>query len=168
MMNEGELGEFYQRIGAALCHLQHLEDVLVTFLAMKIIHERRCAGHTFTTSEAQTLLGEKRRILTLGPLIDSCISQKIVRPEHQGRIKDFKRERDWLVHRSIIENGVDLYVAVTRDAAFSRITAIQKEAISLKNVAVADLEGWAAAHEVDVDAAKNQAEKEMRNLNDQS
>jgi hypothetical protein len=165
MMNERELGEFYRRIGAALCHLQYLEDVLVTFLAMKIIHERRGAGHTFTTSDAQTLLTEKRRILTLGPLIDSCISQKIVRHEHQGRFKAFKRERDWLVHRLIIVSGDDLYVAATRHAVFSRITAIQKEAILLKKIAVADLEGWGAAHGVDVGATQNKQKEEERNMN---
>jgi hypothetical protein len=167
MMNGAELGEFYRRIGAALCHLQYLEDVLVTFLAMKIIHERQCAGDTFTTNDAQTLLAEKRRVLTLGPLIDSCISKKIVRQEHKERIKALKRERDWLVHRSIFENGDDLYAAATRNAVFSRVTALQEEAISLKKLAVADLEGWGVSHGVDVDAAQSQAEEEQRKLNNQ-
>ncbi len=167
MMNEGELGEFYRRIGAALCHLHFLEDVLVTFLTMKIVHGLRCAGQTVTTGDAQTLLSDRRRQLTLGPLIDSCISKKIVRPKDQERIKDLKRERDWLVHRCIIESGDDMLVADTRNAVFSRITEIQEEAISLKNVAVEDFEGWAATHGVDVDAAQKQAEAQMRNLSDQ-
>jgi hypothetical protein len=168
MMNEVELGDFYRRIGAALCHLQYFEDVLVTFLTMKIIHEHRCAGRTVTIRDAQTLLADKRRMLTLGPLVDSCISKKIIRPEHQGRIKAFKGERDWLVHRSMVENGDDLYVSAARDAVFSRITAIQEEAISLKKVTLTDFEGWAAAHCVDVSAAQSQAKEAVRNLNHQS
>jgi hypothetical protein len=168
MVNENEFGEFYRRIGAALCHLQYLEDVLVTSLTAKIIHELRCAGQTMTPNDAQTLLADKRRDLTLGPLIDSCISKKIVRPEHQERIKALKLERDWLVHRYIIENGDDVFATATRSVSFSRITAIQEEATALKKIVAADLERWFAKHGVDVDAAKNQAKEEMRNLNDQS
>jgi hypothetical protein len=168
MVNEDEFGEFYRRIGAALCHLQYLEDVLVTSLTAKIIYELRCAGQTVTPDDAQTLLADKRRDLTLGPLIDSCISKKIVQPEHQKRIKALKLERDWLVHRYIVENGDDVFATAARNVGFSRITAIQEEAMALKKIAVADLEGWFAKHGIDVDAAKNQAEEEMRNLNNQS
>jgi hypothetical protein len=167
MVNEVELGDFYRRIGAALYHIQYLEDALVSFLTMKIVHECRCAGQTVTTADAQTLL-EKRRMLTLGSLVESCLSNKIVRPEHLGRIKAFKGERDWLVHRSLIENGDDLYVRATRDAVFSRITAIQEEAMSLKKVTVTDFERWAAAHGVDVKAAEDQAKEALRKLNNQS
>ncbi len=139
MVNEDDFGEFYRRIGATLCHLQYLEDVLVSALTAKISHELRCAGQTVTLGDAQTLLADKRRQLTLGPLLDSCISKKIVRPEHQERAKALKRERDWLVHRYIVENGDDVYAAATRSVGFSRIKAIQEEAISLKKIVVADL-----------------------------
>ena len=105
-MNADELADFYRRIGAALWHLQYLEDILVSFLVMKIIHERRCAGQTVTASEAQTLLADKRRI-TLGPLIEACSSRKIIRLEHQARFETFKIERHWLVHRSLVESGDD-------------------------------------------------------------
>jgi hypothetical protein len=57
-----------------------------------------------------------------------------------------------------------LYVAAARNAVFSRISAIEEEAISLKNIAAVDLEGWAAAHGVDMNAAQHQAEEKVRNL----
>lgn len=167
-MNEVELDDFYRRVGSALYHLQYLEDVLVSFLTRKIIHECRCAGQTIMTADAQTLLAEKRRMLTLGPLVDSCLSKKIVRPEHLERIRALKGERDWLVHRSLIENGDDLYVRGTRDAVFSRIAAIREEAMSLKKLTVTDFERWIAAHGVDVNAAEDQAEEALRRLNNQS
>lgn len=167
-MNENELAEFHQSIGSAVYHLQYLEDVLVSFLTMKIIYERRCAGDKFTSTDAQTLLADKRRELTLGPLIDSCMSKRIIQPQHQARVKALKRERDWLVHRSLVENGDDLYATATRDAIFSRITAIKEEAIALKKVAVLGLERWFAAHGVDMDVAQKQSEESMRNLNNQS
>lgn len=161
-MNVDELADFYRRIGAALWHLQYLEDVLV-FLAMKINHERQCAGQTVTASDAQTLLAEKRRI-TLGPLIEACSSRKVIRPEHQARFEAFKIERHWLVHRSMVESGDDLYDDATRNSVVSRIAAVPQEAISLKGLVVSDCESWVAAHGVDLDAVQDQAEDAMRKL----
>ena len=43
-MNADELEDFYHRVGAAIWHVQYLEDVLVSFLAMKIISPKRSAG----------------------------------------------------------------------------------------------------------------------------
>jgi hypothetical protein len=146
-----ELADLYRRIGAALWHLQYLEDVLVSFLVMKIIHERRCAGRTVTASDAQTLFADKRRI-ALGPLIEACSSRKIIRPEHQARFEAFKNERHWLVHRSLVESGDELYDDATRNSVVSRIATIQQEASSLKGLVVSDFESWGAAHGVDLDA----------------
>jgi len=162
-MNADELADFYRRIGAAIWHLQCLEDVLVSFLVMKIIHEHRCAGQTVTSNDAQTLLADKRRI-PLGPLVKACSSRKIIRPEHQARFESFKIARHWLVHRSLVESGNDLYDDVTRNSIVSRIAAVQQEAISLKGLLVRDCESWAAAHGVDLNAAQVQAEESMRKL----
>ncbi len=162
-MNAEELADFYRRIGSAIWHLQCLEDVLVNFLTVKIIHERRCARQTVTESDARALLAEKRRI-TLGPLIESCTSKKIIAPALQSRFEAYKLERHWLVHRSMVESGDDLYATDTRDAVFTRISALQEEAISLKKIAVRDLEAWMEAHGVDTDAAQNQAEEAIRKL----
>jgi hypothetical protein len=162
-MNAEELADFYRRIGAAVWHLQYLEDVLVSFLAMKIIHERRCAGQTITAADAQNLLADKRRI-TLGPLMEACIKRKIIRPEHQTRFEAFKIERHWLVHRSMVESGDYLYDDVRRIVVFSRIAAIQQEAISLKGLVVNDCELWVARHGVDVAEATSAAEDAVRKL----
>ena len=155
-MNADQLAEFYRRVGAAIWHVQYLEDVLVTFLTMKIIHERRCAGDTI--GDCQELLADKRR-MTVGPLIKSCGRRKIIPPEHSPRFESFKLERHWLVHRSLVENGDDLYPLSTRNAVFGRIAAIQEEAISLKKIVAQDLEVWAAAHGADLEAAHKQAKE---------
>lgn len=83
-MNEHELADFYRRIGAAIWHLQYLEDILVNFLCLKMAHERRCSGDTVSMPDAEALIAEKRK-LTLGPLIESCTSRKIIRPEYRAR-----------------------------------------------------------------------------------
>jgi hypothetical protein len=163
MMNTDELADFYQRIGAALWHLQYLEDVLVNFLVMKIIHEHRCSGKTVTISDAQALLADKR-LLTLGLLVKTCIRRKIIQSENQARFGAFKVERDWLVHRSMVESGDDLYDDATRTTLFGRIATVQQEAISLKGLVASGCTSWAAAHGVDVTAAQDQAEDAMRKL----
>jgi len=162
-MNAEELADFYRRIGSAIWHLQCLEDVLVNFLTVKLIHERRCARQTITESDARALLAEKRKV-TLGPLIDECISKKIIAPALRPRFDAYKLERHWLVHRSMVECGDDLYASGTRDAVFTRISSLQEEAISLKKIIVRDLETWMEAHGVDTDAAQNQAEEAIRKL----
>jgi hypothetical protein len=162
-MNEHELADFYRRIGAAIWHLQYLEDILVNFLCLKTVHERRCSGDTVSMPAAEALIAEKRK-LTLGPLIESCTSRKIIRPENRARFDAFKIERDWLVHRSMIESGDNLYLETKRNAVFSRVAAIQEEARSLGAVMFQDLQSWVASHGVDLDTVNNQAANAIRKL----
>ena len=162
-INADELAALYMRIGAALWHIQFLEDVLVSFLAMKIIHEQRCSGRTVGREEGDALLAEKRRV-TFGPLIESCSSRKVIRPDLRQRFETFKVERHWLVHRSMVENGDDLYLDSAREALLHRVAAIQDEAIVLKKLVASDLDVWIASHGVDVDAAQRQAEETVRKL----
>jgi hypothetical protein len=100
-----ELSDFYRRIGAALWHVQHLENALVQFLTMKEIHERRRAGKKVVEDAAWKLLAEHRKKLTIGPLIETCKRRRIIKKEDTARYAAFKNERHWLVHRSLIENG---------------------------------------------------------------
>lgn len=162
-MNDPELADFYRRIGAAIWHFQYLEDILVNFLCLKTVHERRCSGATVSMPAAEALIAGKRK-LTLGPLIESCISRKIIRPENRTRFDAFKIERHWLVHRSMIENGDDLYLETTRNAVFSRIAAIQEEARLLGAMIFQDLQSWIAANGVDLVWVNKQAEAAIRKL----
>jgi hypothetical protein len=162
-MNEYELGDFYRRIGSAIWHVQYLEDVLVNFLCLKTVHERRCSGQTVSMPDAEALISEKRKV-TLGPLIESCTSRKIIQQKNRARFDAFKIERDWLVHRSMIESGDDLYHETTREAVFDRIAAIQEEARSLGSVVFQDLQSWVASHGVDLDSVNNQGANAIRKL----
>jgi hypothetical protein len=162
-MTADELAGFYNLIGGAIWHIQYLEDALVNFLSMKLLHERRCASATVTLEDAHTLLSEKRR-LTFGPLLESCASRTIIRPEHQPHFEAFKHERHWLVHRSMVETDDALYRDSSRYAGFARIDAVREESIRLKKLVVADLEAWSAAHGVDTPAAQRQAEAAVQKL----
>ena len=158
-----ELADFYQRIGAAIWHVQYLEDALASFLTMKLSHQARCAGTVFGPQEAADLLASKRR-MTFGPLLESALSHKVVRRDHKTEFDTFKEERHWLVHRSMVENGDDLYLQSTRTGVLDRITRIQEEAIRLKKVVAADLEAWAVAHGVDARVVYEQAAEAILKL----
>jgi len=107
-MNADELNEFYRRVGAAIWHVQYLEDVLVSFLAMKILGPKRSGGQAISADEMNALLAQERR-LTLGRLIEACTCQNIISAPLQARFETFKTDRHWLVHRSVVESGDDLY-----------------------------------------------------------
>lgn len=162
-MNETELGYFYHQIGAALWHIQHLEDALVNFLVAKIVHEQRRAGKTVTMPDAEALLAEKRK-LTLGPLIDTCTRYRIISKQAQHHFAKFREERHWLVHRSLAESGDDLYSDPARATVFKRIATVRDDTKSLKDQVVKDLENWMASHGVNVDEAGRNAEAELRKL----
>ena len=94
-----ELDHFYRRIGAALWHIQYLEDVLVSFLVAVQVDQRRLSGNTTTETDAEALLARKCRV-TLGPLIQECIDQKIIPPSLEGRFEVFKEPRQgnlWVI-----------------------------------------------------------------------
>jgi hypothetical protein len=162
-MNAMELSEFYHRIGAALWNLQYLEDALVSFLVMKMIHERRCSGQTITAGAAEVLLAEQRR-LTLGPLIGSCKKHKIIRQNFEPRFEAFKLERHWLVHRSLIDSGDDLYDDAAREKVFNRVATLIEEADSLRAIVFADMKTWTVAHGVTMKAVEEHARTAIRKL----
>ena len=163
-MNAGELDHFYRRAGAALWHVQYLEDVLVNFLTTKILQERRSVGQSVARADGEALLAQSRRKLTLGPLIQACIDKDIITSSLATRFEAFKIDRHWLVHRSLVENGDDLFNDSTREAVFNRILSVQEEAISLKKLIVAALETWLNAQGVDVKAAEKQGKDAFRKL----
>ncbi len=159
-----ELHDLYHAIGGALWYLQYLEDVLVKFLATKALHARRAGGAAVRMRDADEVIARMQRTMTLGKLIQDGGAEGVIRNECLERFRAFKVERDWLVHRSMVENGDDLYLDATREAVFGRIEAIRNEAASLKQIIVEDLESWMAAHGIDVAAAQRQGEQEIRRL----
>jgi len=159
-----ELSDFYRRIGAALWHVQHLENALVQFMTMKEIYELRRAGRRIAEDAAWKLLSEHRKKLTVGPLIEMCKRRRIVKKDDAARYEAFKNERHWLVHRSLIESGDDLYLEATRFEVFRRIQAIEHEASELRDAVANDLTAWAALHGVNIEAAETVALNEIRKL----
>lgn len=158
-----ELADLYHCIGAAIWHVQYLEDVLVSFVTIRIVHERRCAGEIVDTAAAEKFLKKNRR-LTLGPLLKAARQKSIISPADEAEFESFKEARHWLVHRSMVGNGDDLYFGPTRVAFFRRVQDIQDRAILLGKRVAEDMGAWASAHGVDPAEAERQAAAKISKL----
>lgn len=127
-ISEDELAKMYHDIGACVWQIQYLEDVLHTFLTMKIeLKEPGRVPH----KEAMALLAKHRRA-TLGTSIKTAEANSALRRELLDQLRSLKDERDWLVHRSMHQDGDNLYTDSGRGTVFTRLTALQNDSIHLK------------------------------------
>lgn len=122
-----ELNYLYTTIGEAIWHLQHVENVIASYILMKGI-----ARELNSLSASDALKHEKRlNKLPLGNLIGEAEKLNIFEKIEIERIRLFNKERKWVVHNSIFESGSDLYTDSGRKNTFTRLDAFVREAMSL-------------------------------------
>ena len=127
-ISEDELAKLYHDIGACIWQIQYLEDVLHTFLTMKV--ELKEPGRVLQ-KEAMALLAKHRRA-TLGTSIRTAEVNNALRQELIDQLRSLKDERDWLVHRSMHQDGENLYTDSGRGTVFARLTMLQNESTRLR------------------------------------
>ena len=143
-----ELATLYHEIGACIWQMQYLEDVLHTFLAMKI--ELKEPGKV-PAKEAMALLAKHRRA-TLGTSIKTAEANNALSQELIDQLRALKEERDWLVHRSMHQDGETLYTDDGHNALFARLSGLQSEVTRLKSKIMNEVEifffgfGLSSAH----------------------
>lgn len=93
--------------------------------------------------------------------------ESLVRAEHKKRFGLLRDERHWLVHRSMVESGDDLYGSESRRATFERIRMVREEAIELKRIVAAELFSWSALHGISMESVERQAQDAIRKLREQ-
>ena len=137
-MNEDELPVFFSLIGQGIWYLQHVENALNTFLTVKgDIKEIRSVSE----DEGEKMLSKHRRN-TLGTSMRIAKEKDILSSELMFALNTFKEERDWLVHRSMNENGDDLYLNKDRQALFERLDDFAEQARSLQKMIAKELEDY--------------------------
>jgi len=159
-INENELTVFYSAIGEAIWLLQNLEDVLATYITMK--HDISEPG-SVTQEKAESLL-KKNRKGTLGTLLKVAFENHIMPNELEERFRQFKEERDWLVHRCAHTNREDLYSTKERHQLIYRIRAIGEESIALRKLTFKDLEQFSLSKGVDGNLARVMAISKLDKL----
>lgn len=159
-INAEELQTLYLLIGQGIWRLQYVEDALATYITMK--HHVKMPGR-IPEKKAEKIL-KKYRKNTLGQLLNNAFDNKIMPPKLEKRFRDFKKERDWLVHRCVHQNGKDLYVDNTRYAIMSRIEDFCVEAGTLQNVVYSELKEFSKYRGVDMEKAERSAQKHINEL----
>jgi hypothetical protein len=133
-----ELQIFFELIGSGIWYLQHVEDALSTYITVKVeIKERRGTG----ADNAGQLLAKHRRN-TLGTSIRLAKDRQVLDPKLLTMLEAFKLERDWLVHRSMDENGDDLYLNSDRPRLLRRLNKFSEDARRLQRLIAQELEDF--------------------------
>ncbi len=126
-INEQELAYLYNRIGASIWHLQHVENALVPYIIIKGIAKE---PNSLDENEANKHEKELNK-LTLGQLIGRGTELSVIEEPLLSKLRAFNNERKWVVHNSTFEHGDKLYTDEGRDFVFSRLDDFVEEAISL-------------------------------------
>ena len=167
-INPAELDVFYHAIGAAVWHIQYLEDALVMFIAMKKLKAKkneaqRRGGEKISVDEARALLDRERRA-TLGAIYRKAKEAGIIPEEMEERFGAFLNERNWLIHRSKQENSADLYYDDLRVKVLDRISATQSESQELRDYFFRRMNEYYRDEGFDLAAAHRTADAALRKL----
>ena len=157
-INEDELAIFYHAIGAAVWHIQYLEDALVTYVVLKR-HKRKPT----TESDAYDRLEQERKG-PLGAIYGRAKEEGIVPKEMEKRFSTFLNERNWLIHRSKTESSADLYNDDLRTKMINRIIAVQDESVNLKQFIFESMQAFVHAQGVDMASVYMVANETIRKL----
>lgn len=137
-INAEELQVFFKLIGSGIWYLQHVEDALSTYITVKADIKER--GGT-SAENAERLLSKHRRN-TLGTSIRIAKDRQVLDPELLAMLEAFKVERDWLVHRSMDENGDDLFLNSDRLRLLLRLNKFSEDAKRLQRLIAEELEDF--------------------------
>jgi hypothetical protein len=155
-----ELDALYLSVGRSIWHIQYLEDVLHTYLTLKI--EIREPGRV-TAEEARELLAKHRRA-SLGTALGVAAKHEALKAELLTELRSLKDERDWLVHRSMHQDGDSLYTDEGRNAVFARLDALMEKTIRLKSQVLAATEAFCAGHGISSEQAEKLAREQVARL----
>lgn len=157
-INEEELKEFYHDIGAAVWHIQYLEDVLVTFVVSKR-HKRKP-----TTEDIAYERLERERKGTLGSIYGRAKDEGIIPENMKVRFATFLNERNWLIHKSRTESSTHLYNDILRNKMLDRIKSICDESIELKKILFEEFQSFLICEGCNIEKAYKLADAKIRNL----
>lgn len=149
-MSHPELRALFEGIGEAVWCLQYAEDALSTYLTMKV--EIKSAG-AVTEAQGRELLVESRR-KTFGQSLRKAQKHGLLPESLDKRLVALASERNWLVHRSMHEDGNSLYTPEGRAAIFSRLDSFIAEATALRKAIALEMEAFVRSLGLDVEAAE--------------
>jgi hypothetical protein len=121
----------YTLLGRAVWSIQHLEDALNAAIAIK---DPKAINRT----EADKIRNSNRE-LPLGRAIGRAEKEKTFDQEFQKKLKDFLKQRNWLIHRCMHESVDDAGAILNERQLFTKIRDIELLAVSLKEAIEIDM-----------------------------
>lgn len=155
-----ELDTLYWSVGRCIWHIQYLEDVLHTYLTLKV--EIREPGRV-TEEEAHELLAKHRRA-NLGTALNTASKHAALPPELLATLRGLKEERDWLVHRSMHQDGDSLYTDEGRNLIFTKLDTIMEKTLALKGQVEAETIAFCTSQGVSSQQAEKLAHEKITRL----
>jgi hypothetical protein len=155
-----ELHTLYSLIGEGIWHLQNVEEILDVYITLKGNVKKR---GSMPEEKAEKILAKHRRN-TLGSSIKAATKLHVLSEKLQEQLKLFKKERDWLVHRSVYQHRADLYDDEKRSSLFTRIGTFNEEAIMIIKILATELEEFVVSQGVDRNLIQQEGEKRTREL----
>ncbi len=153
-----DVEHLYGLIGKAVWHLQHLENVVASFTAFKILQAKRVKGVKLAADNVAKVI-ENQKKQTLGPLIGIAKSHKTIPPNLGKRFDKLLVERNWLIHRCVTDEYLSLRNQSEKQRLFVRISEFAEEAISLQNEIHGLFEQWYLDLGYDLEKAYHHAEQ---------
>ena len=152
------LHEVYAAIGSAVWHLQFLEDVVVTYLTMRLRLSR-----PLTQEQAFAVLAAERQ-KTLGVLFNDAKAGGLVKGDLAKAFDALLTERNWLIHRAMLDCSDRLYTDEGVSTLLSRVRLLAQSAIDLKKRIYDDVRTWCIEGGVDIAKAEAIAERDFRTI----
>ena len=157
-----DVNHLFHILGRAVWYLQHLEKVLTTFNAFRILQRKRDKGTKVTKKVGYKVL-EKQQGQTLGPLIGTAKREKTIPKNLMNRFDDFLEERNWIIHKCVINEYLSLRNMDSKQRLFKRIEAFVDEAITLRREIHHLMKDWYSDSGYDLNYAYSLAEKMLEN-----
>ncbi len=156
--NHTDVTILYKLIGESVWHLQHLENVLSSYTTLSILQRKRDKGSKVTESGAfKSLNGQQKQVL--GQLIGSAKDHGVIPENMYSRFSDFLDERNWLIHKCVVNEYLTLRNENEKKLLFSRIGEFAAEAKLLTNEMHGHLEAWFKEHGYSIEEAYENAER---------
>ncbi len=159
-LTPNELDNLFRSIGRNIWYIQYLEDLLHTLLTLKI--EIKKPGQV-TKDEARKLL-EKHRRATLGTALQVAEKNKALADDILQGLRRLKEDRDWMVHRSMHQDGDLLYTTEGRNSLFMRLEQIMEKTRLLKVQVYAEITAFCSSHGISTVAAESIARQRIDKL----
>ncbi|MHC1605401.1 MAG: hypothetical protein ACXQTP_05485 [Candidatus Methanofastidiosia archaeon] len=159
---EEDVNYLFHVLGQAVWYLLHLEKVMTTFNAFKILQRKRDKKIKITQKMAQKVLDKQRR-QTLGPLIGTAKREKTIPKKLMDRFDDFLEERNWIIHKCVVDEYLSLRNVNSKNKLFRRIERFVDEAKALRREIHNLMESWYVISGYDLDDAYSLAKQMLKN-----